>query len=472
MMMKKSSGAAVHVVMVPSPLQGHLTPFVHLALKLASHGFTVTFLNTHATHANLIRAAAAAGESSSDIFSDARSRSGLDIRYALIGDGFPLGFDRSTNHDTFLLGLLHVFSAHVDDFIGSLRRRSDVNPPVFCLLADSFFVWPSTVAEKHGLVNVSFWTADDGEEDGIDYIPGVEVAIKPRDLPSPLQNCEEPWNMIDTFALKSLEDAVKADIIISNTAFELEPSTITALQQHKPFYAVGPVSRLSLPEAAATVPTSFRPESAACRPWLDARPENSVLYVSFGSVASVDKRVIREIARGLALSGASFLWAIRGDITGSSADEPDLFPAGFDRETHGRGLVVPWCNQTEVLSHRATGGFLTHCGWNSVLESVWCRVPMLCFPLFMDQFINRKLVVEVWKVGIDLCGGKAVGREEVREKTNRLMSREEGLGEKMRRTKEILQRAVSANGSSQKHLETFMHEVKLKTQQKHNFLEE
>ncbi|VFR00776.1 unnamed protein product [Cuscuta campestris] len=356
--------------------------------------------------------APAAGESASDIFSDARSRSGLDIRYALIGDGFPLGFDPSTNQEQFIHGLFHVFSAHVDDFLGRLRWRSDVDPPVSCLLTDSFFVWPSMVAEKHGLLNVSFWTQS-----------ALVFAI---DLPSPLQNSEGPWNVVDTYVLKSLEDAVKADIIVSNTAFELESSTITALQQDMSFYAIGPVSRNSFPKAA-TVPTSFRPESADFRPWLDARPENSVLYVSFGSLINVDKHVIHEIARGLALSGESFLWAIRGDITGSSADEPDLFPAGFDGEIEGRGLVVPW-----------------------------------------------RLVIEDWKVGINLCDGETVEREEVREKTNRLMSRgatREGLGEKIKTTQEKLQRAVCANGSSEKHLEAFMHEVKLKTQQKLNFTE-
>ncbi|RAL42781.1 hypothetical protein DM860_009288 [Cuscuta australis] len=489
---RQSSGGAVHVVMVPAPLQGHLTPFVHLALKLASHGFTVTFLNTHATHSKLIRSApaSAAGNNSSDIFSDARDRSGLDIRYAVISDGFPPGSDQGINEDMFIHGLIHVFSAHVDDFIGSLRQNSDVNPPVSCLLADSFFVWPSAVARKHGLVNVSFWTQsalaftmyfhkellsahghlgpqdNNGEDEVIDYIPGVE-AIKTRDIPSHLQD-SEPWTLMNTYVFKSLQDAIKADIIVSNTVFELESSAIAALQRKKLFYPVGPVFRDSVPRKTA-VPTSFRPESADCRPWLDARPENSVLYVSFGSLASVDKHAIREIARGLALSGASFLWAIRGDITGSSADEPDLFPAGFGREVEGRGLVVPWCNQTEVLSHRATGGFLTHCGWNSVLESVWWEVPMLCFPLFTDQPANRRLVVDDWKVGINLCDGKAVEREEVRGKANRLMSRgatRERLGKKVKLAKEKLQRA--ANGSTEKHLEAFMHELKLKAQQKHS----
>lgn len=147
-----------HAIMVPVPLQGHLIPFVQLALKLASKGFTITFINTQITHAKIARARSLDGESfDDDIFSGVRNLHGFDIRYVTLSDGFPLSFDRSRNHNEFMEGMFLAFSNNVDDLIGNLRS-SNVNPPVSYLIADSFFVWPSAVAKKHRLVNISFWT--------------------------------------------------------------------------------------------------------------------------------------------------------------------------------------------------------------------------------------------------------------------------------------------------------------------------
>lgn len=140
-----------HAVMIPYPYQGHINPFVSLAVKLASNGFTITFVNTQSVHSRISRAR---GTNAVDVFGGARE-SGLDIRYATVSDGFPLGFDRSVNHDQFVEGLIHVFSAHVDELIGDLVGS---DPPVTCLIADTFYVWASAIAKKHDLVSVSFWT--------------------------------------------------------------------------------------------------------------------------------------------------------------------------------------------------------------------------------------------------------------------------------------------------------------------------
>ncbi|KAL2487392.1 UDP-glycosyltransferase 86A1 [Abeliophyllum distichum] len=147
-----------HALIFPYPLQGHVIPSVHLATKLASNGFTITFVNTESIHQQISKAAGldsgATGDGDADIFSEAR-KSGLDIRYATITDGFPLGFDRSLHHDKFFEGILHVFPAHVDDFVGNLVRS---DPTINCFIADTFFVWTSMIANKYNLVNISFFT--------------------------------------------------------------------------------------------------------------------------------------------------------------------------------------------------------------------------------------------------------------------------------------------------------------------------
>lgn len=146
-----------HAIMIPYPYQGHINPFVHLAIKLASKGFLITFVNTKSVHHQISKAQT--GSKSDDIFAKAR-QSGLDIRYATVNDGFPLSFDRSLNEDQFVEGLIHVFSAHIDELVRNLvlHSESESEPPPTCLIADTFFVWGSAIARKYNLVHVSFWT--------------------------------------------------------------------------------------------------------------------------------------------------------------------------------------------------------------------------------------------------------------------------------------------------------------------------
>lgn len=142
-----------HALIIPYPLQGHVIPAVDLAIKLASRGFTITFVNTHSIHHQITKSQPD-HISDDDIFSKAR-KPGLDIRYHTVSDGLPLEFDRSLNHDQFMASILHVFSAHIEELV---RKVVLSGPRLHCLIADTFYVWPSTIANKFGLVNVSFWT--------------------------------------------------------------------------------------------------------------------------------------------------------------------------------------------------------------------------------------------------------------------------------------------------------------------------
>lgn len=122
--------------------------------------------------------------------------------------------------------------------------------------------------------------------------------------------------------------------------------------------------------------------------------------------------------------------------------------------------MVPWCNQAAALSSAAVGGFLSHCGWNSVLEGVWCGVPLLCFPLLTDQFTNRKLVVDEWRIGLDVGGrGSETRREEVARKIGLLMgggAARDGLEAAMKEVRGALALAAAAGGSSRRNLDQFI----------------
>ncbi|KAL2250650.1 UDP-glycosyltransferase 86A1-like [Sesamum indicum] len=466
-----------HAIMIPYPYQGHINPFVSLAMKLAAQGFTITFVNTQSVHCRISRAQK--WIDGSDIFAGARD-SGLDIRYATVSDGFPLGFDRSLNHDQFVEGLIHVFSAHVDELVANL---ADSDPPVTCLIADTFYVWASAIAEKHNLVSVSFWTepalvlslyyhldllkenghfgSQEKRQDIIDYIPGVGT-IKPTDLTSYLQ-ADEIWTVVHRVIYRAFEDVKKADIIICNTVRELEYNTLAALHRKQPTYAIGPIVSDFTNQ---TVATSLWSETD-CTPWLNEKPNGSVLYVSFGSHAhTTSKEDIWEIAHGLALSGVNFVWVVRPDIVNSN--DAKFLPVGFENSIKGRGLIVRWCSQMKVMSHPAIGGFMSHCGWNSVLESIWCKVPLICFPLFTDQFTNRKLVVNDWKIGINLCDRPSITREEVKDKVKYLMSGQtsEELRNTIKKVSSTMKNALMSSGSSEENFHLFIENVKAQMNKK------
>ncbi|KAL1549409.1 hypothetical protein AAHA92_17518 [Salvia divinorum] len=469
-----------HAIMISLPHQGHINPFIYLALKFASKGFTVTFVHLESVHHKLLSKLGP----QADLFSQAR-HSGLDIRYATIGDGLPLEFDRDLHFEEHWGVIMRDFPSLVDEFVGELMR-SDPDFDYF-LMTDTFYPWPPAVARKYNLVNVSFWTQtaltfalpyhwhlleqnghfpckDDMEEE-IDYIPGVGQ-INTKDVMSYLK--ESGLASIVTKAMAAALDAVKsADLILHNTMLELEPETLSALNEHQPNYAVGPVN-FSKSLHSHTVSNSLWSE-ADCTDWLQSKPPASVLYVSFGSFIHTTKQVIEELAHGLFLSGVDFVWVIRPGIL--SCGNTDVLPEGFGDMIEGKGLVVPWCNQMRVLSNPAVGGFLSHCGWNSTLESMWCGVSMICYPIAYDQTANRKLVIEKWKFGVNLCDGESLDRVEIAEKIKGFMSgaSSDSLRQEASKLKVAMEKALEINGSSDRTFDQFVEDLKVKMDAKAKF---
>ncbi|KAH1122029.1 hypothetical protein J1N35_005189 [Gossypium stocksii] len=136
---------------------------------------------------------------------------------------------------------------------------------------------------------------------------------------------------------------------------------------------------------------------------------------------------------------------------------------GYEDRIKGRGLLIRgWAPQVLILSHPSIGGFLTHCGWNSTLEGISTGVPMITWPLFSEQFVNEKLVVQILKigVGVDVEAAVHMGEEEfeaVVKKDNIMKALESLIDEgdegedRRKRAKylaEMATKAVEAGGSS------------------------
>lgn len=225
-----------------------------------------------------------------------------------------------------------------------------------------------------------------------------------------------------------------------------------------PLYRVGPLIKHD--EAVAE-------SDAFILSWLDNQECDSVLFVALGSGGTMTSEQLSELALGLEMSKQKFVFVVRkpSDIdvcgtyfnAGSNVDDPKTYlPEGFLDRTKGVGLVVPtWAPQVHVLGHKATGGFLSHCGWNSTLESMAYGVPIIAWPLFAEQRINATLLTEevgvaVKPEGVLQGGRRVVRREEVERVVRLVMEGEEGkvMRNRMGELKESAAKALKHGGSS------------------------
>ncbi|KFK42212.1 hypothetical protein AALP_AA2G226100 [Arabis alpina] len=196
-------------------------------------------------------------------------------------------------------------------------------------------------------------------------------------------------------------------------------------------------------------------EAIQCLDWLDSKTKNTVVYVNFGSLTMLTKEQLIEFAYGLAGSGKEFLWVMRSGTVDS------ILPADFRSETANRAMLINgWCSQEKILSHPSIGGFLTHCGWNSILESLFVGVPMICWPFFADQITNRKFCCDEWRIGIEI--GDEVKRERVEAVVKEVIDGEKGkrIRETVVKWRSMAEEASeSPSGSSYLNFETVVNKV-------------
>jgi len=294
----------------------------------------------------------------------------------------------------------------------------------------------------------------------------VELGDSPLSLPGapPFRAADLPKIVLDDddatrVFVRLFERMPEFNGILVNTYESLEARAVHALRDGAcvpdrptpPVYCVGPLV------------TEGGDEKHECLECLDAQPDRSVVFLSFGSRGTFPKKQLQEIAVGLEKSGQRFLWVVRsprsderkfGDpLPDAEPDLDALLPEGFLERTKRQGLVVrSWAPQVEVLRHRATGAFVTHCGWNSTLEGITAGLPLLCWPLYAEQRLNRVLIVEEMELGVALRGydEEVVKAEEVEAKVRWVMESEGGRALRERATAEKSKavQALSEGGSS------------------------
>ena len=285
--------------------------------------------------------------------------------------------------------------------------------------------------------------------------------IRLRDLPSFVRTID-PNDIVFRCVIDVAERAPSASGIIVHTFNELEQEVLHALSTMFPHvYAIGPLepqlNHLSN-DRLESIGYGLWKEETECLNWLNSKAPNSVMYVSFGSIIVMTLSQLVEIGWGLANSKHPFLWIIRPELVEGGST---ILSLEFQEEIKERGLITSWCPQEEVLNHPSIGGFLTHSGWNSTIESVCAGVPMLCLPFFSDQQTNCKYTCNEWAIGMEIDFD--VKRVEVEKMVRELLEGDDGkkMKKKAMEWKKLAEEATGPLGSSSINLKNLVSEVLL-----------
>ncbi|KAL2546969.1 UDP-glycosyltransferase 74B1 [Forsythia ovata] len=434
-----------HVIVLPYPSQGHINPLLQLAKRLAAKGVKATLATTFYT-VESIRA--------------------TNVVVKPISDGFDNGgFADAKKEDIYINSFRENGSRTLSELIEEYEKTDF---PVNCIIYDSFLPWALDVAKKHGIYGASFFTNSAAVcavfchiHSGALTLP-VVIKDKPLILPGlpPLNDCDVPgfikapesYPAYLAMKMSQFSNLDKADYVFVNTFQELEGREAKSVSNMWPAKLIGPMVPSAyldnrIEEDKGYGASLWKPLSEQCSTWLKTKPNKSVIYISFGSMVQLTSKQMEEMAWALMCTNSYFLWVVR-------ETERNKLPTGFIDSTKGKGLIVSWCNQLEMLAHQAIGCFVTHCGWNSTIEGLSLGMPMVGMPQWSDQMTDAKFIEDVWGVGVrakeDEFG--IVRREELLYCLKQVMEGERNEEIKMnaRKWKELAKEAIDEGGSSDK----------------------
>ncbi|KAG6509710.1 UDP-glycosyltransferase 83A1-like [Zingiber officinale] len=451
-----------HVLAMPYPAQGHVIPIMEVCHCLVDHGFKVTFVNTEFNHKRLL--AALSEESTME-----------HIVLVSVPDGLGPGDDRN-DLGSLTEALMKVMPRNLEELI---EKSNETEDPMTCMLVDETMGWALEVGRKKGLRSSAYWPGcaqmlatklsipelvSRGVIDGYGKLISEH---EPFQLGPGMPFIDEShliWNLIGDGSDGRTKEIVfnnivhnnrfinVAEFILCNSFKEIEEPTF---RYNPKILPIGPLLTGLRPSRAVG---HFWPEDAACLSWLDEQQPGSVVYVAFGSFTIFDRLQFQEFALGLEATGRPFLWVVRSDLTDSSAD---VYPDGFKERVGDRGRIVGWAPQQKVLAHPSVACFVSHCGWNSIIEGVKNGKLFLCWPYFGDHFLDQIYICDDWKVGLRLTPDESgiVKREQLKSKVEELLSNEE-MRTRASMLKENAQQNINEGGASLENLKTFMNAFK------------
>jgi len=456
-------------VLYPSLGVGHLIPMVELAKHLLRHGHGALIAVVDPPDTDAVSAAAVARLAAANpaiAFRLLPAPASPDV----VGV-HPAKRDKDT---------LQLANPALRDLL-----RDSLPGAVDALLLDMFCVDALDVAAEVGVPAYFFFASAAGDLAVFLNLPYLyptlpssfremgETLVRCPGMPTPIQALDMPWTVLDRESdgtkvrMYQWKRIAEARGVLVNSFDWLEPRALTALgdgvcvpgRPTPRVFCIGP-----LVNDGSTGQSGERHE---CLAWLDAQPKRSVVFLCFGSKGAFSAAQLQEIARGLESSGHRFLWVVRSppEEEGQSPelDLGRLLPAGFLDRNRGRGMVVKnWVPQAQVVRHEAVGAFVTHCGWNSALEAIVSGLPMICWPLYAEQALNKVFMVEEMKIAVALGRYEEFVRaEEVEAKVRLVMEAEEGriLRERLAVAREKALEATRECGSSQVAFAEFLRDL-------------
>ncbi|KAH0761449.1 hypothetical protein KY290_017522 [Solanum tuberosum] len=453
-----------HVIIFPLPAQGHVNSMLKLAQLLSLSNFDITFLVTLDTHDRLLN------------HTDVISRFGSGFLLQALPHGISMDVMNTCDGISMLYDSLNKIAK-------PFLREFITYSPVTCLIADGLLSLAGDVAKEINLPIIYFRTAsassfwsyfcmpdliqvgelplkENAKDLTLTKVKGMEDFLRGRDLPSFCQ-ASDLTSPDFRIVMTETRQTPRARGLILNTFEDLEGPILSQIRTVCPnVYTIGAV-HAHLKAKLATKSTSSNSlwqEDESCMSWLDTQPPKSVIYVSFGSVAGLTKEELLEFWHGLVNSEQKFLWVMRPDLI-IGQEKKDEIPVELEQGTKARGYMADWVPQEKVLAHRAIGGFLTHSGWNSTLESIVEGVPMICWPRFADQQVNSRFVGEVWKMGLDIKD--TCDRDIIAKSIRDLMEKRNGeFSQRTEHMASLAKKAVNEGGSSYINLDRLIQDIR------------
>ncbi|CAJ2632510.1 unnamed protein product [Trifolium pratense] len=479
-----SQDAKIHFVLFPLMAQGHMNPMMDIAKILAhQHNVNVTIVTTPQNASRF-----------SSILARYLDIQVIQLQFPCKEFGLPEGCEN--------LDMLPSLAIASDFFKASrsLKQEAEklfeeLTPPPTCIISDMCLPYTIHIARKFNIPRISFvgvsclyllalhnlhvtnmnQTMANNESEYF-VLPGIPDKIEMTIEQLGAGNKGEVWKQFN-------DDVLEAEMgsygILMNSFEELEPRYAREYKKvrNDKVWCIGPVSLSNIDYLDKFQRGNKNKDSIdewKHMKWLDSQKQRSVIYASLGSLCNIAPIQMIELGLALEATKRPFIWVIRD---GNLLEELKIWieESGFEGRINGRGLVIKgWAPQLLILSHRSTGGFLTHCGWNSTIEAICAGVPMVTWPLFADQFLNETLAVQILKVGVKIGvespmnWGKEeessvlVKKEAIIRGIERLMdesSESEEIRKKIKELGEMAKKAVEKDGSSHYNVTLFIQDI-------------